>query len=121
MDSKVYSTLMDLHKRCVPEMRFGQFMENLLGEIHIEQGKDPFYMDDDNFIECAKKAVYTWCPKKKPNKLEEVLMDRDGLTLDEAKDRVKAARRNLEDYTDVADFMEDEFGLEPDYFIDVIS
>lgn len=52
--------------------------------------------------------------------LERVLIKRDGLSLEEAKDLIEDARKSINDYDDVDDFMADWFGLEPDYIFDVL-
>ena len=53
-----------------------------------------------------------------------VLMNRDGMTQDEAENLVAEAREdfyaNPDNYVDADDFMEDWFGLEPDYFFEVV-
>lgn len=41
-----YSKLMALHKRYVPDWRFGQLMINFIAECG-----DPFYMEEDDFLE----------------------------------------------------------------------
>ena len=51
-------------------------------------------------------------------------MNRDGMTQDEAENLVAVAREdffaNPDNYADADDFMEDWFGLEPDYFFEVV-
>ena len=51
--------------------------------------------------------------------IKEVLMQRDGLTGEEADDAIKEAKeefnRLLEEGEDPSDICEDYFGLEPDY------
>jgi hypothetical protein len=54
-------------------------------------------------------------------KFIEVLMERDGMTEDEAKSEAKRARKELKqlveegDYLAAEEYMQEEFGLEPDY------
>ena len=54
-------------------------------------------------------------------RIEDVLVKRDGLSLDEAKGQVKEAAEALMDYIEEGDFASAEdvcsefFGLEPDY------
>ena len=51
--------------------------------------------------------------------LEKVLMERDCMTREEAKQLILNAYMDINNYTDVDDFMADWFGLEPDYIFDV--
>lgn len=57
---------------------------------------------------------------------EKILMRRDGLTKEEAHRRLEDARDVLEmyleddDYEDAYYVMEEEFGLEPDYLMDIL-
>lgn len=60
-------------------------------------------------------------------KFEEVLMNRDGLTREEARKSRQDAREEILDmiedgysYDEVADMLADEFGLEMDYIFDLI-
>lgn len=58
--------------------------------------------------------------------LVSVLMDRDGLTKEEAKEQIAEARELLVQYIEAGDFMAaeeicmDEFGLEPDYLMELM-
>lgn len=40
----------------VPDMRFGQFMSNILGVI----GRDPFYIEDNSMLNEIKDIVDEW-------------------------------------------------------------
>lgn len=51
--------------------------------------------------------------------LERVLMERDNMTREEAKQLILDAYMDIYNYTDVDEFMADWFGLEPDYIYDV--
>ena len=51
--------------------------------------------------------------------LEKVLMERDNMTREEAKQLILDAFMDIYNYTDVDEFMADWFGLEPDYIYDV--
>ena len=57
-------------------------------------------------------------------KIEQVLMERDGLTEEEAEKQVSEAREHfmerLADGDMPFDFCEEEFGLEPDYLEELI-
>ena len=57
--------------------------------------------------------------------LKEVLMSRDGLTSQEADDAIVSARENLMERLGDGeipyDICEEEFGLEPDYIMDLIG
>ena len=54
------------------------------------------------------------------NKVVEILMKRDGMTEEEAKDLVKECREMIYDGEDPTDVLEYEVGLEPDYIFDII-
>ena len=55
--------------------------------------------------------------------LTDVLVERDGISPDEARRQIEAARDELyeriEDGEMPYDFMQDEFGLEPDYLMEL--
>jgi hypothetical protein len=57
--------------------------------------------------------------------LKEVLMSRDGLSSQEAEEMITSAREDLlsriEDGEMPFNFMEDEFGLEEDYLMDLLD
>ena len=62
------------------------------------------------------------------NDLKTTLMNRDDMTSQEADARIAEARHDfhklLEDpdaFSDAEDFMMDEFGLEPDYLLDLLE
>jgi ribosomal protein L7/L12 len=50
-----------------------------------------------------------------------VLMHRDGLSLEDAKDLVKELRTRVLEGDDPEEILHDELGLEPDYIFDLIS
>ena len=56
--------------------------------------------------------------------LKEVLIERDGLSSEEADEVIADARKSLYDRLDQGeyplDICEEEFGLEPDYLLDLI-
>ncbi len=58
--------------------------------------------------------------------IKEVLMKRDGLTSEAADDAIMEARSLLNSYLEDGDIFsaenicEEEFGLEPDYFLDLV-
>lgn len=56
--------------------------------------------------------------------LEQVLMKRDNMSLAEVRQLISDARKDFdehpENYIDVDQFMEEWFGLEPDYVFDVL-
>lgn len=58
------------------------------------------------------------------NRVVKILMERDGMTEEEAKAEVRAGRQEmleaLEYGEDLDDMMSDLFGLEPDYLFDVL-
>lgn len=53
--------------------------------------------------------------------LERVLMERDNMTREEAKQLILDAYMEINNYTSVDEFMAEWFGLEPDYIYDVIE
>lgn len=53
--------------------------------------------------------------------LEKVLMERDNMTREEAKQLILDAYMDINNYTNADDFMADWFGLEPDYIYDVLQ
>ena len=60
------------------------------------------------------------------NSLKSVLMQRDGITAEEADDQIQDARRQFNSYLDSGDLESAEhicqeyFGLEPDYVIEFL-
>lgn len=58
--------------------------------------------------------------------LKETLMRRDKLSAEEAQDLINEAKADLmvridkDEYIDDQDFMEEWFGLEPDYFLELM-
>lgn len=53
--------------------------------------------------------------------LHEVLMERDGLTEEEADAAIEEAQELVAEGADPEDVLHDEFGLEPDYVWDLIE
>jgi len=53
--------------------------------------------------------------------LRSVLMDRDGLGEAEADQRIIEARERVRDGDDPEEVLEDEFGLEPDFVLDLLE
>ena len=58
----------------------------------------------------------------KPNKVVEILMRRDGMTREEAEERVQEVREMLVEASvcEAEDILIDELGLEMDYIFDLI-
>lgn len=54
------------------------------------------------------------------NEIIQILMKRDGLTLAEAAQSVKEARELVADGANPEEVLEEEFGLEPDYILDLL-
>ena len=52
--------------------------------------------------------------------LKQVLMRRDGMDDEEAQEAVREARRLVAQGADPEQVLEEEFGLEPDYFFDLV-
>ena len=65
-------------------------------------------------------------PIKPKNKIIEILMKRDGMSLEDATIHYKAAKAEINDAIAngdcdlVEDLMAEEFGLEPDYILDLL-
>lgn len=55
------------------------------------------------------------------NEIVNVLMRRDGLSLEEAYEQLNDARERLTDGDDPEEILYEEFGLEPDYLFDLIG
>ena len=51
---------------------------------------------------------------------EKVLINRDGMTPENARLELKNARQQIMDGQDPEDLLLDEYGLEPDYFFDLL-
>jgi hypothetical protein len=52
--------------------------------------------------------------------IEQILIKRDGMTPEEAKEALEAARERVSQGDDFQEVLEEEFGLEPDYFLDLL-
>lgn len=48
----------------VPDWRFGQLMSNILGEYYTQTKIDPFFTEDDEFIEFIEKLMGVKTEKK---------------------------------------------------------
>ena len=55
------------------------------------------------------------------NQLKKILMEREGLSSQEAQELIYAAKERVLDGEDIQDVMQEEFGLEPDYFLDLLE
>lgn len=57
------------------------------------------------------------------NKIVEILMRRDGMSLSDAKDLVNETRELIlsSDVMEADDIMADQLGLEPDYIMDLLG
>jgi hypothetical protein len=51
---------------------------------------------------------------------EKVLINRDGMTAENARLELEDARQQIMDGQDPEELLLDEYGLEPDYFLDLI-
>lgn len=54
------------------------------------------------------------------NRIVKILMERDGMSREEAIKLLSEAQEMIHDGSDPADVLEDMFGLEPDYIEDLI-
>lgn len=52
--------------------------------------------------------------------IEQILMNRDGMSRDEAREALEDARAMVMDGADPEEVLYEEFGLEPDYVFDLI-
>lgn len=41
-----------------PDIRFGQFLSAILGEVMYTSGRDPFYLEDENFMNMVKEIPW---------------------------------------------------------------
>jgi ribosomal protein L7/L12 len=55
------------------------------------------------------------------NTLEAILMKRDGMTLDEAKDLIEECRDEVRNGMDPEEVLHYDLGLEPDYVFDLLE
>lgn len=53
--------------------------------------------------------------------LKEVLMKRDGMSVEEADQAIEDAKQQVREGADPEDVLYEEFGLEPDYFFDLLG
>lgn len=60
-------------------------------------------------------------PFEEPETLKQVLIRRDRMSAKEADERIAEARERVEDGEDPEDILQDEFGLEPDYVLDLLG
>lgn len=54
------------------------------------------------------------------SELKQIIMERDELTSEQADELIEDARQRVLEGEDPAEVLEEEFGLEPDYFWDLI-
>lgn len=54
------------------------------------------------------------------NKIIQILMERDGMSIDDAKELFDQAREEVYNGEDPEEVLSDWFGLEPDYIFDLI-
>ena len=50
-----YNELKEIHKRSFPDMRFGQFMMNVLGWISSTKKRDPFFPEENEMLNLVKE------------------------------------------------------------------
>ena len=55
------------------------------------------------------------------NTVVKILMDRDGMTEEEAKDMVREAQERVSQGENPEEILHSEFGLEPDYIFDILG
>ena len=50
-----YYELNEIHKHSFPDLRFGQFMLNVLGWIYSTKKRDPFFPEEDEMLNLIKE------------------------------------------------------------------
>ena len=50
-----YAELKEIHKTSFPDMRFGQFMLNVLGWINSTKNRDPFFPEEKEMLNLIKE------------------------------------------------------------------
>ena len=50
-----YNELKEIHKCSFPDMRFGQFMMNVLGWISSTKKRDPFFPEENEMLNLIKE------------------------------------------------------------------
>ncbi len=50
-----YEELKEIHKKSFPDMRFGQFILNVLGWISSTKKRDPFFPEDNEMLDLIKE------------------------------------------------------------------
>jgi hypothetical protein len=46
----IYETMLKDHKEKLPDWRMGQLWSNFLGIVYSKTGRDPFYIEDAEFL-----------------------------------------------------------------------
>ena len=64
---KFYNNLKKIHKEAFPDMRFGQFMCNVLGWIQQTKKRDPFFPEEKEMIELIREYANTTSMWKRDN------------------------------------------------------
>ena len=59
---KFYDELKEMHKHSFPDLRFGQFMMNVLGWINSVKKRDPFFPEEDEILKLIKEYANTNSP-----------------------------------------------------------
>lgn len=54
-----YAKLKEIHKKSFPDMRFGQFMMNVLGWISSTKKRDPFFPEEGEILNLIKEYANT--------------------------------------------------------------
>lgn len=57
-----YDEIKKIHKESFPDMREGQFLLNVLGWIHSEKHRDPFFPETDELINLFKEYANSNSP-----------------------------------------------------------
>lgn len=52
-----YNKLKELHKKNIPDWRFGQFCSNFFGWLMSEKGVDLFFPEEDKMIEYIEEFL----------------------------------------------------------------
>ena len=56
-----YSEVCRLHKKYMPDLRFGQLMSNFFGWLMAEKGRDLFFPEENEMLTCFKEYMKENC------------------------------------------------------------
>ena len=53
----IYTMINEAHKAVSPDLRIGQFIINFLGWVTTYQGRDPYYIKDEELVNMLEEYV----------------------------------------------------------------